>query len=55
MLGEVGDTLERPGHGELYGGGAPAGLGEEAVAPGDSGQPKWRRQAAERRKAEAIT
>ena len=55
MLGGVGDTLERPGHDELDGGGAPAGLGEEAVAPGDSSQPKWRRQAAERRKAEAIT
>ena len=35
-------------------GGALAGLGEEAVAPGNSGQLKWRRQVAERRKAEAI-
>ena len=36
------------------GGGAPAGLGEEDVAPGDSGQPKRREQAAEKRKTEAI-
>ena len=54
MLGGVGDTLERPGHGELDGGGAPAGLGEEAVAPGDSGQPKRRRQDAEKRWTETI-
>ena len=36
------------------GGGALAGLGEEDVAPGDSGQHKRREQAAERRKNEAI-
>ena len=36
------------------GGGAPAGLGQEDVAPGDSGQPKRREQAAEKRKAEVI-
>ena len=55
MLGEGGDGLERPGHGEVDGGGAPASLGEERVAPGDSGQPKRREQAEEERKVEAIT
>ena len=36
------------------GGGAPVGLGEEAVAPGDSGQLKRREQVVEKRKTEAI-
>ena len=36
------------------GGGASAGLGEEAVAPGDSGQLKRREQVIEKRKTEAI-
>jgi len=54
VLGEDGDGLERPGHGEVDGGGAPAGLGEERVTPGNSGQHKRREQADEKRKAEAI-
>jgi len=54
VLGEDGDGLERPGHGEVDGGGAPAGLGEERVAPGDFGQHKRREQAKEERKVEAI-
>ena len=37
------------------GGGASAGLGEEAVVPGDSGQLKRREQVVEKRKTEAIT
>ena len=36
------------------GGGASAGLGEEAVAPGDSVQLKRREQVIEKRKTEAI-
>ena len=40
VLGEDEDGLERPGHGEVDGGGAPAGLGEERVVPDDSGQHK---------------
>ena len=55
MLGEDGDGLERPGHGEVDGGGAPAGLGEERVAPGDSGQHQRHEQVEEERKVEAIT
>ena len=55
MFGEDGDGLERPGHDEVDGGGASAGLGEEHVAPGDSGQPKQREQAEEEHKTEAIT
>ena len=55
VLGEDGDGLERRGHGEVDGGGAPAGHGEERVAPGDSGQPKRCEQAEEERKVEAIT
>ena len=54
MLGEDGDGLERCGHGEVDGGGAPVGHGEEHVAPGDSGQPKRREQAEEEHKVEAI-
>ena len=54
MLGEGGDGLERRGHGEVDGGGAPAGHGEERVAPGDSGQPKQHEHAKEERKVEAI-
>ena len=49
MLGEGGDGLERRGHGEVDGGGAPAGHGEEHVAPVDSSQPKRRKQAYEER------
>ena len=55
VLGKDGDELERRGHGEVDGGGAPAGLEEERVAPGDSGQHKHREQAEEERKVEAIT
>ena len=55
MLGEDGDGLERPNHGDVDGGGAPAGLGEERVAPGDSGQHKRREQDEEECKVEAIT
>ena len=54
MLGEDGDGLERPGHGEVDGGGASAGLGEERVAPGDSGQHQRREQVEDERKVEAI-
>ena len=54
MLGEGGDRLERHVHGEVDGGGAPAGHGEERVAPGDSGQPKRREEAEEERKVKAI-
>ena len=54
MLGEGGDGLERPGHGEVDGGGAPTGLGEERVAPGDSGQHQRREQVKDERKVEAI-
>ena len=54
VLGEDGDGLERSGHGEVDGGEAPAGLREERVAPGDSGQHKRREQAEEERKVEAI-
>ena len=36
------------------GGGAPTRLGEEDVAPGDSGQPRRREQAAKKRKTKAI-
>ena len=54
MLGEDGDRLERPGHGEVDGGGAPAGLGEERVAPGDFGQHQRREQVEEERKVAAI-
>ena len=36
------------------GGGALAGLEEEDVAPGDSGQPRRCEQAAKKRKTEAI-
>jgi len=54
VLGEGGDRLERPGHGEVDGGGTSAGSEEEGVAPGDSGQPKQCEQAEEERKAEAI-
>ena len=39
---------------EVDGGGAPAGLGEERVAPGDSGQHHRREQVEEERKVEAI-
>ena len=49
-----GDGLERPGHGEVDGGRALAGLREERVVPDDSGQHKWREQAKEERKAKAI-
>ena len=42
MLGEGGDGLEQPDHGEV-------GHGEERVAPGDSSQPKWCKQAEEER------
>ena len=49
VLGEGGDGLERRGHGEVDGGGAPAGHGEEHVAPVDSGQPKRREQAYDER------
>ena len=38
VLGEGGDGLERPGHGEVGGGGASAGSEEEDVVLGDSGQ-----------------
>ena len=55
VLGEGGDGLERPGHGEVDGGEALAGLGEERVAPDDFGQPKRREHAEEERKVEAIT
>ena len=55
MLDEDGDGLERPGHGEVNGGGTSAGSEEEGIAPGDSGQPKQREQAEEERKVEAIT
>ena len=55
MLGEDEDGLERPGHGEVDGGGAPAGLGKERVVPSDSVQHKRREQAEEERKVEAIT
>ena len=54
MLGEGGDGLERPGHGEVDGGEALAGLGEERVAPGDSGQHQRREQVEDERKVEAI-
>ena len=54
VLGEDRDGLERPGHGEVDGGGAPAGLGEERVAPSDFGQHKRREQAKEERKVEVI-
>ena len=54
MLGGVGDTLEHPGYGELDGGVAPAWLGEETVAPGDSGQHQRREQIEEERKTNAI-
>ena len=37
------------------GGGASVGLGEEAVAPGDSGQLKRREQVVEKRKTEEMT
>ena len=40
VLDEGGDVLERPGHGEVGRGGAPAGHREERVAPVDSGQPE---------------
>ena len=36
------------------GGGVSAGLGEEAVAPGDFGQLKRREQVVEKRKTEVI-
>ena len=49
VLGEGEDGLERRGHGEVDGGGAPAGHGEERVVPGDSGQPKRCEQAEEER------
>ena len=55
VLGEGGYGLERRGHGEVDGGGAPAGHGEERVALGDSGQPKRCEQAEEERKVEVIT
>ena len=54
VLGEDRDRLERPGHGEVDGGGASADLGEDRVASGDSGQHKRREQAEEERKVEAI-
>ena len=54
MFGEDGDGLERPGHDEVDGGGAPVGLGEEHVAPGDFGQHQRREQVKEERKVEAI-
>ena len=54
VLGEDGDGLERPGHGEVDGGGAPAGLGEERVAPGDSGQHQRHEQVEQERKIEVI-
>jgi len=54
-LGEGGDGLEQPDHGEVGRGGVPAGHEEERVAPGDSGQPKRCEQAEEERKVEAIT
>jgi len=38
VLGEGGDGLERPGHGEVSGGGASAGSEEEGVVLSDSGQ-----------------
>ena len=49
MLGEGGDELERHGHAEVDGGGAPASHEEEHVAPVDFGQPKRREQAYEER------
>jgi len=55
VLGEDRDGLERPSHGEVDGGGALAGLGEERVAPGNSSQHKRCEQAEEERKVEAIT
>ena len=54
MLDEGGDALERLGHGEVDGGGASAGLGEERVASGDSGQHQRREQVEDERKVEAI-
>ena len=48
-LGEGEDGLERLGHGEVDRGGAPAGHGEERIAPGDSSQPKRHEQAYEER------
>ena len=54
VLGEDRDGLERPGHGEVDGGGAPAGLGEERIASGDSDQHRRREQVEEERKVEAI-
>ena len=38
VLGEGGDELERPSHGEVSGGGASVGSEEEDVVLGDSGQ-----------------
>jgi len=55
VLGKDGDELERRGHGEVDGGGAPTGHGEERVASGDSGQRKRCEQAEEERKVEVIT
>ena len=49
VLGEGEGGLERPGRGEVDGGGALAGHGEEHVAPVDSGQPKRREQAYDER------
>ena len=54
VLGEGEDGLEHPGHGEVDGGRAPAGLREECVAPGDSGQHQRREQVEDERKVEAI-
>jgi len=54
VLGEGGDGLERPGHGEVGGGGASAGFEEEDIVrwrwtargeasrPGRSGRARWR-------------
>ena len=55
VLGEGRDGLEQHGHGEVDGGGAPAGHGEERVASGDSGQRKRCEHTEEERKVEVIT
>ena len=48
MLGEGGDRLEWPGHGEVGGGGASAGSEEEDVMLGDSSQFEGCEQAEEK-------